>query len=348
MSYLGIRDQFLDAYGGENRKSIKLGVNNVFNNAEKYNIQDLNAILDTGRKPKKNDFGFSGGVYTGSPWDEAGFNTATSNYNSLYASLGNMFISEKGLFGDSDGKKDDDKDPGRDVGTVEGTGQLYDTGQETQEIPGIEPIAPVSVREQVGADYTPRNSGRGVAGIEGYAGSYGIGPNLGRVAFGRALMGGYTMNDIRNAMNSGSLPRNINGDPLQVGGRVRSVLANPSQISSIYGGIPGESRGADRFQREDYDVNRAVGFSNLAIKEYLDANQWRLNPKDMPGAGGLYDYVVGQLPKAIPGRAGVDAKSLLIGGSRIGTGGYASGVQSNRSDAYKSGRSTMGTSQYRR
>jgi hypothetical protein len=353
MSYLGIRDQFLDAYGGENRKSIKLGINNIFNNIDQYSLQDLNKILDTGKKPKKNDFGYSSGVLTGSPFDEAGYNAATSNFNSLYSSIGQMFIDQKGLFGTGDG--DGDKpEKAKDTGTVEGTGKLYDTGQETREIAEIKPIAPiapVSVRDQVGPDYTPRSSGKGVAGLENIAAAYGAGVHLGDSAIGAAIRAGYTTEDIRRAADSGRLPNALDGSPLQIMGGARDVVYG-NQISEIFG--PG--RGPDHqnrtmFGHEDYTVNRMRGFSDLAIKEYLDRNMGKLASNNRPGSGGLYDEIVRRLPKAIPGVPGVPgvaAKSLLIGGSRIGSGAYAQGVQANRSDAYTSGRSTMGTSQYRR
>ena len=330
-------------------KPFKLSINKIFNNLDDYTLGDLNALFAT-IQPKRDDYK-QGNALPGTEqqYDDGLFTENSNQFNNIASGFAQFFKDQGGsetLLGD---ENETEKDK---TGKVEGTGQVledYTPSVEYQSIPGIDPIEAKSVRDLVGADYTPRTAGRGTFGIESIAGQYGTGPNLGRVAFGRALSAGFTMEDIRNAMNSNSLPNNVDGDPLQVGGRVRDVLANPSSISSIYGGIPGETRGAERFQREDYTVNRAVGFSNLAIKDYLDAQPSRLNPKDMPGvAGGLYDYVANQLPKPVAGRAGTPAKKLLIGGSKIGQGAYASGIASSRSAAFQTGRANRGTSQYNR
>ena len=339
--------RFLDTFS-YGKKPYRNDLKNIFADPQNYKLSELNQLLGAAPKRPKKEYlpGFG-------PTGEDLANL-TNDFNSLYTAIGNTFVDLKGGTGDeAKSSKDKKKDS---TGKVEGTGTLYTPSEATQEVAGIDPIAPIpgkSVRDQVGPDYQPRSSGRGVAGIEGIASRYGLGRHLGAVAMTEALKAGYRPEDIRNAYYGGYLPRATDGTPLRIGGIARRVIDNPGQIHEFYG----YGTGADHINRrnfggEDYNVNKAIGWSDLAIKEYLDRNTGKLASHNRPGvAGGLYEMIKSKLPKPIAGVAGVAgkaAKSLLIGGSQLGQSGYASGVTSNRSSAYTSGKNTMGTSQYRR
>ena len=55
------------------------------------------------------------------------------------------------------------------------------------------------------------------------------------------------------------------------------------------------------FGASDLDASRAGGFSDLAIQSYLEANPTLLRGTNVPGGGGVYDWITGAAEDTRPG-----------------------------------------------
>ena len=196
-------------------------------------------------------------------------------------------------------------------------------------------------------EYSPY-SGQNTGVISGL---YNRPQNIGMGDVYAATMSGFTINDIANEINSG---RYKVGNPAS-----QAVNAARSGVTSMFYSPQfvnwqdpsSVARGQSQFGHADLAGNRAAGYSYTDILSFLDSNPGKLNPNQRPGIqGGLYEQIKagaeGEMVTEFPEPE--LPKTLMVGSTGLGNSGSASGVKPKRSENSRSGRSSLGTSQYNR
>lgn len=195
-----------------------------------------------------------------------------------------------------------------------------------------------TVADQVGPDYTPNNETSGMD-ISSNLARYGTDPNVfGSDDFTKNMMQGYTVADML---------RFVEGNPDVTFGsdRIKNFMYGGG-IETMFGqDVVGDPSQRDYFGGMDYRAAKLSGYSDLAIRNYLDQNPNLLRDKNVKGGGGLYDEIDASLPKPIEP---IPAKITTSGGTGLGSQSNASGIRFRRSESSRSGTNSKGTQQFNR
>lgn len=232
------------------------------------------------------------------------------------------------------------QNPGNVQGTNDVTVNNPATVTTTPEIP--DPITTYQPGEY--SPYSGMNTGV-------ISGLYNRPQNIGMGDVYAATLSGFTINDIANEINSG---RYKVGNPAR-----QAVNAARSGVTSMFyspqfvdwRNPSSVAQGQSGFGHADLAGNRAAGYSYTDILSYLDSNPGKLNANQRPGIqGGLYEQIKagaeGEMVTEYPEPE--LPKTLMVGSTGLGNSGAAEGVRPKRSENSRSGRSSLGTSQYNR